>query len=76
MSKIIKWLKDLFLEEYVVTIWFKGGTDFEPTETKRTYKFKAIKKKTQTHFIGIDKKGHYVEVKTTVPFDFRIEKIH
>jgi len=77
MNKIIEYFKDLFYEEYEVTIWFKVKTSqFETESTKKVFHFKSIQKKTQTHFVGIDKSGEVVEIKTTEPFDFQIKKVH
>jgi hypothetical protein len=76
MKSIVKWFKDLFLEEFEVTIWFKGGTEYNPEEFKRDWRMKKIITKKQTHFVGIDIDGNMVEIKTTTPFDYRIRKIH
>lgn len=76
MKKLINWLKTLFLEEYELTVWYKSGTEFDPKTTKRVYRLKSISKKTQTHFKGTMMNGHSLEIKTTEPFDYQIEKIY
>ncbi len=76
MKKLTEWLKTLFLEEYELTVWYKGGTDFDPKTTKRVYRMKSISKKTQTHFKGTQTNGKSLEIKTTSPFDYQIEKLY
>lgn len=76
MNKIKKWIKDIFLEVYVLTIWYKEGNDFEIKITKRVYNMKKIKKATPKHVIGIKSDGNMLEIKTVEPFDYQIEKIH
>lgn len=76
MKALINWIKTLFLEEYELTVWYSGGTEFDPKTTKRTYRLKSISKKTQTHVKGTLMNGHTLEIKTTKPFDYQIEKIY
>lgn len=76
MKALINWIKTLFLEEYELTVWYSGGTEFDPKSTKRVYKMKSISKKTQNHIKGVKTNGHPLEIKTTKPFDYQIEKIH
>jgi hypothetical protein len=76
MNKIKKWIKDIFLEVYVLTIWYKEGNEFETKITKRVYNMKKIKKATAKHVIGIKSDGNMLEIKTVEPFDYQIEKIH
>jgi len=74
------WLKklwlDWFTEEYKVTVWYKGGTQFEPKLTKRVYSLKKISKKKDTHLVGVKTNNETLEIKTVEPFDYQIEKIH
>lgn len=77
MNAIINFLKDLFFEEYKVTIWFKvKENQFKRESTKKVFYFKSITKSTQTHFVGKTHCGETIEIKTTEPFDYCIEKIH
>ena len=76
MNKIKKWIKDIFLEVYVLTIWYKESADFETKIIKRVYNMKKIKKATPTHVIGLKLDGNMLEIKTVEPFDYQIEKIH
>lgn len=77
MNIIINFFKDLFFEEYRVTIWFKVKTSqFGSSSTMKVFYFKKILKSTQTHFIGKTHTNEIIEIKTTEPFDFCIEKIH
>ena len=69
------WL-DWFTEEYKVTVWYKGGTQFDPKLTKRVYNLKKITTKKPTHLVGIKTDGNSFEIKTVEPFDYQIEKIH
>ena len=58
MKALINWIKTLFLEEYELTVWYSGGTEFDPKSTKRVYKMKSISKKTQNHIKGVKINGH------------------
>jgi hypothetical protein len=69
------WL-DWFTEEYKVTVWYKGGTQFDPKTTKRVYNLKKITTKKPTHLVGVKTDGNSFEIKTVEPFDYQIEKIH
>jgi len=77
MNKILDFFRDLFYEEYEVTIWFKvKETEFKRESTKKVFHFKEITKKSQTHFVGKTQSGEQVVIKTTEPFDYCIRKIH
>lgn len=69
MQKLVKWLKDLFLEEYEVSVWPAGGE-------KETYTFKKIEKITQTHIIATEMDGRRFELMTVDPFNYQVKKIH
>jgi len=83
-NKIKKWLKDIFLEEYILTVWYKQKDEYQTqvakrVETqviKRVYTMKKIKKATANHVIGVKSDGNKLEIKTVEPFDYQIEKIH
>lgn len=74
-KKIVDWFDKWLHDEYVLTVWYPGGTEFEPKATKRTYKMKSISKKTSTHVIGVQTNGNALEIKTNNPFDYQIEKV-
>lgn len=77
MNGIINFFKDLFFEEYEVTIWFKvKQNEFKRESTKKVFYFKTITKSTQTHFVGKTHAGEEIVIKTTEPFDYCIRKIH
>lgn len=76
LAKLKKLLKDLFTEEFKVTVWYKGGTEFDPKLTKRVYHLKSISTKKPTHLVGVKTDGNSFEIKTVEPFDYQIEKIH
>ena len=50
MQKLVKWLKDIFLEEFEVSVWPSGGE-------KEIYSFKKIEKITSTHIIATEMDG-------------------
>ena len=76
------WLKTLFLEEYELTVFFKGETKVLADGTRiesgapKTFRVKKIKKLSEKHiiFIDVDKKRH--EIKTTEPTGYNLIKIH
>lgn len=69
MQKLIKWLKDLLLEEFEVRIWITG-------EEPRVYRFKKIEKLTPTHIIAREMDGRRFEMATVDPFNYQVKKIH
>lgn len=81
MKRLWDWVLSLFVDEYVVDIYFTSEsleTDkgLKTTAvTKKTYHFKSIKWKTQKHLVGVDLDGHRVEIKSTEPFSYTITKV-
>jgi len=76
LAKLKKLWKDWFTEEYKVTVWYKGGTEFDPQVTKRIYRMKSVSVKKANHLVGVKTNGETLEIKTVGPFDYQIEKIH
>lgn len=76
LANLKKLWKNWTTEEYVVTVWYKGGTEFDPKVTKRVYHLKSISIKKPTHLAGVKTDGNSFEMKTVAPFDYQIEKIH
>lgn len=75
MRRLIEWIKSFWATEYVLTVWYPGGTEYDPKTTRRVYKMESISKKTQTHLIGVQTNGNPLEIKTTKPFDYQIEQV-
>lgn len=81
-KSIRNWFYDLVKEEYLLTVWFvdKTVTDVDgnitQAKTKKEFRLQEVKKKSQNHFTGYDMDGNFLEIKTTVPFDYYLQKIH
>lgn len=69
MRKLIRWIKDLLLEEYEVKIW-------SDPKNVSIHKFKKIEKITPTHIIARELDGRRFEVKTVEPFNYQVKKVH
>jgi hypothetical protein len=70
MNKIVKFLKDFFLEEYEVSIWYE-----DPVKVT-TYRLKTIQKLTSNTLKGKDMNGFSVELVVQNPFNYQVKKIH
>lgn len=76
------WLKTLFLEEYELTIFFKGETKVLADGTRiesgapKTFRVKKIKKLSEKHIVFIDVNKQRHEVKTTEPVGYNLVKIY
>ena len=82
-QKFVEWLKDLFYEEYEVTIWFhketletERGLKVDDFTEPKVFRFETIKKLTPTHLKGVDIEGNIVEIRTQKPFNYNVKKIH
>ena len=76
-------IRELFRDktEYTVIIWYVYETvEQEGTKVTRRkqkgYSFSKITKKTNTHFVGKGMQGQLIEIKSVVPFDFEIHRVH
>lgn len=81
MKKLWNWIVSLFVEEYVLTVWFHAETTVSSdgmktiTRSQKTFTLSGISKKTPTHIIGKDQDGMPFEIRTVEPFDYTIRKV-
>ena len=75
-----KWFLDLFKEEFELTVWFHTETTVSGdglktvARSRKVFNLSSITKKTPTHIVGKDIKGHPFEIRTVEPFDYTITK--
>lgn len=77
-----EFFKDLFLEEYELTIWFhgktttsNGGLKIDEHTNPKVFYLKRIDKISQTHIKGTDERNNPFEIKTSKPFDYNLKKL-
>lgn len=80
---LAEWVRDLLYEEYEITVWFcketletEHGLKVVTSATPKIYSMRDVTKHSQTHIKGKDINGNAFELKTTLPFDYNIRKIH
>jgi len=79
-AKIVEWIRNLFREEWELTIYFPGNTTLLPdnsrvfTHNPKTYQVKKIRKLTPKHMIFIEVGGIKHEVKTIEPVGYDLRK--
>lgn len=62
-----------FGSEYLLTVYFAGA--YYQTKIKKQYRLRSIKKLTNTHIRGITTDGNDWEIRSTQPFDYRLEQL-
>ena len=83
-NKIKEKIRAYFYDEYEVTIWYvqeslhdiEGNLKMCKRAEPMVYNFSKIKKKSNTHIIGVDMEGKSVEIITNIPFDYKVRKLY
>lgn len=75
------WIKNIFTDEYRVTVWVTQEIQEDPSGSKitkkqqRVYHFKKIIQNNNKYIKGIATDGKLIEISTVDPFDYEIVKL-
>lgn len=81
LDRFNAWIKEIFTDEYRVTVWVTQEIQEDPNGPKitkkqeRIYHFKKIIQNNNKYIKGITTDGKLIEISTVNPFDYEIVKL-